>query len=221
VIVHSSVKDKTTVSPRDKDTPLSTRDHILDAAVSVIESLGLGRATTREIAQAAGLSEAAMYRYFADKTELFLCVIGERLPQLIAILKDLPSHAGERSVRANLEDVARVALQFYEQTIPIVTSLFAEPELLARHQEQLRLKNMGPHRTNEMLAAYVRAEQRYGRVNERADADAVAALLIGSCLARAMACRFLGDEPSPEDDQRFARSVVRTLMIGLAPEDKP
>jgi AcrR family transcriptional regulator len=207
--------------PREqRQTSLETRDQILDAAASVIRTLGLVRATTKEIAQAAGLSEAALYRHFADKAELFLCVIGERVPQLIAVLKDLPANAGQRTVRANLEEVARVAIPFFEQTLPIAASLFAEPELLARHQEQLRLKNMGPHRANELLAGYLRAEQRLGRINQRIDPDAVAALVVGSCLGRALVRRFLGDEASPESDERFVRSVVRALLIGIAPEDR-
>lgn len=195
----------------------STRDLILDAAAGLIRNIGLRHTTTKEIAAAAGLSEAALYRHFADKAELFLSVIGERLPQLIAVLKDLPSRAGNRTVRANLEDLARVALPFYDQTLPIAASLFAEPELLARHQEQLRNKKAGPHRSLEQLAAYVRAEQRLGRINARVDADAVAALLIGSCVGRALIRRFLGEEESPGADERFIKNVVRTLMEGLAP----
>ncbi|MBV9896803.1 MAG: TetR/AcrR family transcriptional regulator [Chloroflexi bacterium] len=196
---------------------LSTRDQILDAAASLIRNIGLGHTTTKEIASAAGLSEAALYRHFVDKAELFLCVVGERLPQLVAALKDLPSRAGQRTVRSNLEDLARVALPFYDQTLPMATSLFAEPELLARHQEHMRQKNVGPHRSVEQLAAYVRAEQRLGRVNARCDPEAVAALLIGSCIGRALMRRFLGEQDSPGADDRFIKSVVRTLVEGLAP----
>ena len=85
----------------------STRDQILDAAATVIRNIGLGHTTTKEIASAAGLSEAALYRHFADKAELFLCVIGERVPQLVAAFGELGSRAGHRTVRSNLEDVAR------------------------------------------------------------------------------------------------------------------
>lgn len=198
----------------------STRDQILDAATSLIRNIGLGHTTTKEIASAAGLSEAALYRHFTDKAELFLCVVGERLPQLIAALKDLPSRAGHRSVRSNLEDLARVALPFYDQTLPIAASLFAEPELLARHQEQLKHKNTGPHRALEQLAAYVRAEQRLGRINARVEPEAVAALLIGSCVGRALIRRFSGEEDAPGSDERFIRNVVRTLIEGLAPAPK-
>jgi AcrR family transcriptional regulator len=195
---------------------VTTRDQILDAAASVIRTIGLGHSTTKEIASAAGLSEAALYRHFSDKAELFLCVVGERLPQLVAALDDLPGRVGHRSVRANLEDILRVALPFYDQTLPIATSLFAEPELLARHQARMRSKNLGPHRALEQLAAYLRAEQRLGRVSQRADPEAAAGLLLGACLSRALMRRFLGQQEPPSVDERFVKSAVRTLLDGLA-----
>src|SRR5215831_3153938 len=93
--------------------PTPTRETILDAADQVMHTLGLANATTREIAQAAGLSEAALYKYFDDKTDLFLCVLRERLPDLFATLNDLTNRVGRRTVRANLEDLATVALNYY------------------------------------------------------------------------------------------------------------
>lgn len=204
------------MNPRTRDAP--TREQIIDATASVIRSIGLGRTTTKEIAQAAGLSEAALYRYFTDKTELFLCVIGERVPQFIMALNDLPDRVGHRTVRINLEDIARVALQFYDHTLPIATALFSEPDLLARHQEQLRNKSAGPQRTIDLLSGYVRSEQRLGRLNQRADPEAAASLLLGACAGRALIRRFIGQQDAPEEDDRFIRQIVRTLLIGLAPE---
>jgi AcrR family transcriptional regulator len=203
-------------------TPVSssTRDRILDTTAEVIRNLGLARTTTREIAQAAGLSEAALYRHFADKSDLFLCVIGERLPQLIAALRDLPTRVGQRSVRANLEEIGYVALPFYRETIPIVTSLFSEPELLERHRAELRSKNAGPQRSIEMLASYLRAEQKAGRINPKIDPEAVASLLLGACIGKAMMQRFLGETASAEADEKFVRNLVRTLLTGLAPAEQ-
>ena len=198
---------------------VTTRDHILDSAARVMYTLGLARATTKEIASAAGLSEAALYRYFADKAELFLCVIGERLPDLVATLKDLPARVGKRTVRSNVEDVIRVALPFYDHTLPVAAAMFAEPELLARHQAEMNRAGSGPHKANDLLAAYFRAEQREGRINARVDAEAAAALVVGACLQRVMMRRFTGHTDPPDADERFCRNVVRTLIQGLAPDE--
>ena len=61
---------------------------------------GLARATTKEIAKAAGFSEAAPYKHFADKTELFLVVPDPRL----AVLRDTPPLF--RAVRIRVLDPA-------------------------------------------------------------------------------------------------------------------
>src|SRR5215210_7138434 len=48
-----------------------TRERILAAAREVMLSKGLVRATTKEIARAADLSEGTLYNHFANKEELF------------------------------------------------------------------------------------------------------------------------------------------------------
>ncbi|HEX4258089.1 MAG TPA: helix-turn-helix domain-containing protein, partial [Streptosporangiaceae bacterium] len=45
-----------------------TRDRILDAATHVMRTRGFARTTTKEIARAAGYSEATLYKHFQDKT---------------------------------------------------------------------------------------------------------------------------------------------------------
>ena len=194
-----------------------TREHILDAAARVLHTHGLGGATTREIAQAAGLSEAALYKHFRDKQELYLCTLKERFPQLAATLADLPGRVGRRSLAANLEELAGVALTFYEHGLPVATSLFADPELLARHQEGMRQSGAGPHKAFEHLAAYLRAEQRIGRVARGADVDAAAGLMLGACLQRALVRQFVGQAADPAADAQFVKRMVRTLLRGLTP----
>ena len=66
-----------------------TRDRILDAAAHVMRTLGFARTTTKEIARAAGYSEATLYKHFQDKTDLFLAVLKERLPSLGSTLSAL------------------------------------------------------------------------------------------------------------------------------------
>ena len=67
----------------------NTRDRILDAAAHVMRTRGFARTTTKEIARAAGYSEATLYKHFLDKTDLFLAVLKERLPSLGSTLSAL------------------------------------------------------------------------------------------------------------------------------------
>ncbi len=200
----------------DKSKSGATRDYILDAAIQVMHTLGLANTTTREIAQAAGLSEAALYKHFDDKSDLFLCVLRERLPDLFAALRDLPNRVGQRTVRVNLEDLTRVALAFYRDSAPFAASLFSRPELLARYQEHMRASGGGPHRAKDLLADYLRAEQRTGRVAAEANAQVAAMLLLGACLQRAFLGSFAGSAESQEDDERFVKDTVKFVMRALA-----
>ena len=63
-------------------TAEARRDAILGSAKSVFGSTGYDRATTREIAAAAGISEALLYQHFDGKRQLFEAVIGEAASEL-------------------------------------------------------------------------------------------------------------------------------------------
>lgn len=190
------------------------RIRIVDAAHELMLSIGLARTTTKEIAKAAGCSEAALYKYFSGKEELFVTVLAERLPRLGNLLGDL--RAGDGSVEGNLTDIARVAALFYEQTFPMAASLYAEPQLKRRHEEGVGGLEAGPHLPIRQLDAYLRAEQAVGRVRADADTYAAASLLLGACAQRAFAYAALpgGEPPQPLDD--FAASLARTLLGGIS-----
>ncbi|WP_405664975.1 TetR/AcrR family transcriptional regulator [Streptomyces sp. NBC_01166] len=187
------------------------RVRIVDAAHELMLGIGLARTTTKEIAKAAGCSEAALYKYFASKEELFVTVLGERMPRLGPLLGDL--EAGEGDLEQNLTEVARQAALFYEQTFPVLASLYAEPRLKQRHEAAMREMGTGPHKPIQGLDAYLRAEQRAGRVVPGADTYAAASLLLGACAQRAFAYETAGAPQSLDD---FATSLARTLLGGIS-----
>jgi AcrR family transcriptional regulator len=197
---------------RERATAADTRERILDAAAQVMETLGLARATTKQIARAAGYSEATLYKHFSDKTELLLAVLGERLPALVGLLKRLPDEAGQGVVAERLEEVAGQAVRFYERAFPILSSLFADPTLLARYREGLAAVGAGPHRANEALAAYLRAERELGRVDASVDPEAGAAMLLGACFQRAFLAAFDGEPIPAAERARLAARLVGSLL---------
>ncbi|MFI8961462.1 TetR/AcrR family transcriptional regulator [Streptomyces sp. NPDC053493] len=192
-----------------------TRTRIIDAARDLMRNAGLARTTTKEIAKAAGCSEAALYKYFPSKEELFVTVLNERLPKLGDLLGTLAVDPQGRAVEENLVEIARRAALFYEQTFPMAASLYAEPQLKARHEEIMRELGAGPHKPIEGLAGYLRAEQAHGRISADADPQAAAALLLGACAQRAFAYEMTPDRRPPQPLDDFARSIARTLMAGI------
>ncbi|MEV5431151.1 helix-turn-helix domain-containing protein [Streptomyces sp. NPDC052701] len=195
------------------------RERVLDAAHHLMLTVGLARATTKEIARAAGCSEAALYKHFVSKEELFIRVLTERLPQLAPLLHGLTAEPGRGTLVDNLTEIARRAALFYEQSFPIAASLYAQTQLRQRHDDAMRRLGKGPHLPIEDLAGYLRAEQAAGRVSADADTFAAASLLLGACAQRAFAYEASpGGRPDVDD---FARRLARTLLSGISVADTP
>ncbi|MET7640289.1 TetR/AcrR family transcriptional regulator [Streptomyces sp. NPDC005438] len=209
-----------------------TRERIIDAAAHLLRTVGLARTTTKRIAERAGCSEAALYKHYRSKEEIYVRVLRDRLPRLIPLLDELAEDPGEAGVRDNLVRVAEHALDFYAESVPITASLFAEPALRRRHFEGVRELGQGPHVPLLALSRYLRAERDRGALRPDADTDAAAALLLGACSQRAFVyadaeegegAESEGTEGTregegvtpPESDQRFAAALVDTLVSGL------
>jgi len=195
--------------------PGPARVRILDAAHELMLTVGLARATTKEIAKAAGCSEAALYKYFASKEEVFIRVLAERLPKLAPLLHALAAEPGRHSLEENLTEIARQAALFYEQSFPIAASLYAETQLKRRHDDAMREMDSGPHKPIEWLDTYLRAEQSIGRVAPTADTFAAASLLLGACAQRAFAYDATQDGVRPPVEE-FAARLARTLLGGIS-----
>ncbi|MFE3098132.1 TetR/AcrR family transcriptional regulator [Streptomyces sp. NPDC059248] len=195
-----------------------TRERIVDAAEHLLRSTGLARTTTKEIAREAGCSEAALYKHYRSKEEIFVRVFRDRLPRLNPLLDELGRDPGGLGVEHNLTRVAEHAVRFYEQSVPLAASLYAEPALKQRHFEGVRELGQGPHIPLVTLARYLRAERDRGALRADVDPDSAAALLLGACAQRAFVYDASGGMPAPQSPEEFAAGLVRTLLGGLLPE---
>jgi AcrR family transcriptional regulator len=194
---------------------VGTRDVILDAAAGVMHERGLANVTTRQIAAAAGFSEATLYKHFADKIELMLAVLQERstgFAQLSAALSGAAG-SGAEDVEERLTAIARAAIVFFTDNFPMLASIFSDRKILEAHKSGLDKHGGGPHKVNEAIAACLRAEAAAGHISAEADFYAGAALLTGACMQHA----FLGHMGWTErrDDEAAARSFARTVLAGL------
>ncbi|GAA1551016.1 TetR/AcrR family transcriptional regulator [Actinomadura kijaniata] len=191
---------------------MSTRERILDAAAEILRTRGVAQATTKEIAQASGVSEPTLYKHFPDKERLLLAVLQERLPGLSRVAV----RPGEGEVEDNLAALAHAALEFYQRSIPMLGALLADPRRMESHRVAMDRHGGGPGRAVAAFAAYLRAERDLGRLRAEADPDAAAALLVGGCFQEAF-LRYYGHGPEAAAAPRgfaeaLARAVVRPLL---------
>jgi AcrR family transcriptional regulator len=195
---------------------VGTREDILGAAARIMREQGYARATTKEIARAAGYSEATLYKHFQDKTEIFLRVLQEETPGLAALLVQLDRSAGAGDLRENLEELVATAVRFYVDSFPIAVSLYSSRALLAAHRDRVRELGGGPHTPEERLTRYLAAEQRLGRLVPTADPRAVAQLLLGACFQQAFLADFAGEAPAEDRLADLARRLVATVLGATA-----
>ncbi|MFA9456494.1 TetR/AcrR family transcriptional regulator [Halalkalibacter sp. AB-rgal2] len=187
---------------------MELREKIIQAAKEVIQTKGLSRTTTKEIARLANCSEGSIYNNFENKEDLFLYVLRGELRNLMSALTILPDRIGTRTVRENLEEVAIITLEDYYRSMPLMASIFSDPSLLTRQREGFKQRNEGPHRANEAIESYLHEEQLIGRLSLSINPRAAADMILGSCFQYAFQMNFLGNEHS---DSEAIIVVYRTL----------
>jgi len=190
---------------------MGSREEIVAAAAKVMREQGYAHATTKVIAQTAGYSEAMLYKHFADKTDLFLSVLGEELPALRTTIDSLTADA---ALADNLARLAEVALAFYVESFPMAVSVFSSRELLNAHRQRLGEQH-GPRLPLEGVAGYLRTEARLGRIAPGTDCEATASLLVGACFQQAFLWSFEGKEPSAAELTEQGGRLATALMTDL------
>jgi len=187
------------------------RNQILDATAKVFAEKGFHRATTKEIARAAGVSEGTIYNYFDSKADLVVGIM-TRLAELDALGEEpagaLQSEPREFFIAAFRHRVNRIR-QGQEMLQAILPEVLTSPELRESFYRQYVL------RIAEMLEQYVRTRVELGDirpVNVPLTVRALQSIFVGLFVMR-----ILGDEAvlSGWDD---VPEVLATLIFdGLCP----
>jgi AcrR family transcriptional regulator len=194
------------------------RERILDAAATVMREKGVANTTTKAIAAAAGYSEAMLYKHFADKQELFLLLLKERLPGVRPRL----AAPGWGDLAVNLAEIVEQLMDYYADLFPMSVSIFSSPELLVQHREGIaRHGGYGPIGPVRMLANYLDAEREAGRIRPDADTDAAARLLVGVAFHQGFLAAYEGST-SVKQASNLAAAAVATILPGLvaSPDDR-
>ena len=208
--------------PRKTDT----RQALLDAALQVFLERGFARATTREIAQTAGVAEGTIYRHFADKHALFHDVFVSRMGEAAEELLRFRERAGRETVRDNLVHLFTLVGGMQEQLSSLMASMWADPELaknVSARARELAPEGFVPPGPVSMVAEYIRAEQGLGRIRSDVDATEAAAVVVSVPFAAGMERALsehpwaTGEFPVPDDFPTPAASALDILARGLAP----
>jgi AcrR family transcriptional regulator len=169
-----------------------TRKNILLAARECFARLGFERATNRDIASAAGVTAAAMYRYFDSKPELYIAVVRDASAQLVPRLRAaIASQAGSRASLREL--IVQRASALDRNQLQAIRFLSAIPLEMQRHPEVAQRMLADPGEVyvliNELVTAGVRSKEI-----PRDKPDRVVAMTIAVLMGLSMYANTLGEE---------------------------
>jgi AcrR family transcriptional regulator len=149
------------------------RSQILRVAVDLFSHEGFRGTTTKKIAQAAGVSEAMVFRHFATKEELYTAILDHKACSGDAVDLELvvADAVKRRDDRAVFEGLAYHALEHHEHD-PNFQRLLLHAALEGHELAQMFFEKF-VRRVYEFLGDYIRERQREGAMIEIDPAIAV------------------------------------------------
>ena len=190
------------------------RRQLLRVAVESFARNGFSGTKTKDIAAAAGVSEAILFRHFASKEDLYHAILDEKEASLggdrwFVEMKELAErrddrglfrHVGRQIIRSFREDAAFHRLLLYASL---------EGHLLADLFHERFGLPMG-----DFLARYVTMRQQEGAFR-RCDPGAAVMFAVGSVVHYAMARHVLGAKNFPYSEEDIVDQFVDLVLRGL------
>ena len=202
-------------SPAKKRIPQEERrTQIIEVAMDLFANKGFKGTTTREIACAADISEAIIFRHFATKEDLYDAIIAHTLEKRFRVweqeegLLQLPSDLetslrtyAHAYIRRNRKDPAFIRLMLYS----------------ALEDHKFRERFLEAYRSPHLKAICQAVEDGIGRgdyraINPRLTIRAFFWALLHYCIHR-----FIAQTPNPEldDEEAVVDNLVDVFMHGL------
>lgn len=190
----------------------TTRARLIEATVAVVRDMGYAHASTRAIAEAAGVAEGTIYRHFPDKAALFFAAALESDAAVMDWVAGLPDRAGSGTVEGNLVEVLARLAELRDRVIPLELAIASDPELTAQRR-RAAASTAGPPGPPVAITTYLAAEQRLGRVRADVDPATAAVVILATLFALGITSWGAG---TPLDRERIA-AAVGLFVRGLEP----
>jgi len=192
------------------------RRQIINTAVGLFAQRGFVEVTTREIAAAAGINEATIYKYFKSKDDLFGAVIkyyGDKV--LARALTIKPS--GSDDVRSVFTELALAVVRFIKEE-PNLLRLMLYSGLQNHPFSEMCFGEIGIKILTTLEESFTQAQAK-GVI--RAELDPVYStlpflgMLVHYCLGRFIVLK----EPfEPLEEERYIRNLVDIYLNGILRE---
>jgi AcrR family transcriptional regulator len=190
--------------PRNKTI---TDEEIITVARTLFLKNGIN-ASTRDIAKAAGISEAVIYQRFGTKEDFFFAAMKLPETELDAIFS---IQAGEGKARENLVYMSLRIVDYFRNAMPVFLTLISHPSFSM--PTFLKQHDIPAMQLREKLIDYLVEESKIGRVSQNNLVPAVDVLL--SHLHNIALYEAIGAPKTKIDNN--VTDTISLLWDGLAP----
>jgi AcrR family transcriptional regulator len=197
-------------------TPKITNEAILAVAQQIFLEQG-ERASTLEIADKAGISEASIFKRFATKQALFLAAIG--ITETPRWVKDLPRRQPTPAIKSELTELCQEMMAFYQQVLPRVLMMMAKNNSFLPPPIP-----PPPIRDTYLLTGFLEKAIEQGHLKS-SNASTIAQMLVGAIVNYVITTTVAQNIPIPPtlkpeliDPDIFVASLIENLWTGIAPD---
>ena len=189
------------------------RNQILDAAAAIFAEKGFHRATTKEIAEAAGVSEGTIYNYFDSKADLLIGIM-TRLAELENLDQEL-ADALQSDARDFLVAIFRQRMGLVQQNQETIQAIM--PEILVNPALRERFRQQFVQPTVMLFEQYIQTRIELGHV--RPLNVPLAVRVVQGIFVGLLILRILGDELLQSEWDELPEVLATIIFDGLSPRD--
>ncbi len=193
------------------------RRQLIEVAIDVFSKRGFSGATTREIAAAAGVTEAIIFRHFATKEQLYAAILDRRRLDagggewLCSIQNYMDQNDDEGLIRSLIAKIIHVVREDSKYERVLLYAALEGHELAAMYHEKFT------HPIREMLTDYIARRQREGGLRKM-NASAVLAAMGGMAQHYAMHTHMCHYKDAGFSDEEAVETFTRIMMDGIRTE---
>ena len=181
---------------------------------------GYNGAKTRDIAEAAGVNEALLFRHFQHKEDLYAAILAEKSTELELdeLLSAVERHGAQRDDRGYFEQIAQRLLAWYKDDPEFLRVMLFSG--LERHPLARAYRDRHGSRLFEAIAGYVRLRQSDGVFCSIRPELAVRAFL-GMVSHHALVTEVFDDTLPGVSTEEAAAGFTTLFLAGMRAESAP
>ena len=221
------------------DSGQNLRDYLIATAARLIDQRGSAGLAVRDIAREAQVADGVLYNYFEDKEDLLVHALLAHVGNVMNSAPQLLPAPGEGTVAENLRAFIDGGIATLLRVTPAFAGLIGQPKVLARFHAMVggdpafdpasadggeAIRDDGEAARDDgrglpdLLTAYLRGEQRLGRIRADVDIDAAAALVVGAMHGQILPRVLFAPPGSPVTiPPGLAARLTDIVLDGIAP----